>query len=203
MGALANSRNTIERAGQVVEGVPVAAAVKIFVGALTAIDASGNALPAADTAGLKVLGRCEGMPGPGITGLDGDNSSGLAGAITVNIKRGVFKFDNSAGNALTAAQLGKVCYVEDDHTVNKDGGTNKVKAGRVIGLDDSGTSVWVDTRSGGFALASTFTPTQTSNATIAGLPSTAVNPTKADFDRLLAEAGKLQADFYSLLALLT
>ncbi len=45
--------------------------------------------------------------------------------------------------------------------------------------------------------------TQTSNATIAGLPSTAVNPTKADFDRLLVEAGKLQADFYVLSAALT
>jgi hypothetical protein len=40
--------------------------------------------------------------------------------------------------------------------------------------------------------------TQTSNATIAGLNSTAVNPTKADFDALLAEAGKLQHDFYVL-----
>jgi hypothetical protein len=39
--------------------------------------------------------------------------------------------------------------------------------------------------------------TETSNATIAGLNSTAVNPTKADYDLLLAEAGKLQADFYA------
>jgi hypothetical protein len=42
--------------------------------------------------------------------------------------------------------------------------------------------------------------TQTSAATIAGLNSTAVNPTKADYDLLLAEAGKLQADFYALKA---
>jgi len=45
--------------------------------------------------------------------------------------------------------------------------------------------------------------TQTSNATIAGLNSTAVNPTKADFDAFLAEAGKLQHDFYVLSAALT
>jgi len=40
--------------------------------------------------------------------------------------------------------------------------------------------------------------TQTSNATIAGLNSTAVNPTKADFDALLVEAGKMQADVYRI-----
>jgi hypothetical protein len=39
--------------------------------------------------------------------------------------------------------------------------------------------------------------TETSAGTIAGLNSTAVNPTKADYDLLLAEAGKLQADFYA------
>jgi hypothetical protein len=39
-------------------------------------------------------------------------------------------------------------------------------------------------------------PTQTSAGTIAALHSTAVNPTKADFDALLAEAGKLQADYF-------
>jgi hypothetical protein len=203
MGALANSRNTPERAGQILEGIPAAASVIIYVGALVAVDASGNALPAADTAGLKVIGRCEGMPGPGITGLDVNNASGSAGDVKVNIKRGVFKFDNSTGNAVTAAQIGKACYVEDDHTVNKDGGTNHIKAGRVIGLDDAGTSVWVDTASAGFSLPISFTTTQTSNATIAGTHSTAVNPTKADFDALLVEAGKLQADFYSLIALLT
>lgn len=43
-------------------------------------------------------------------------------------------------------------------------------------------------------------PTQTSATTIANLHSTAVNPTKADFDALLAEAGKLQADYYALRA---
>ncbi len=202
MSALANSRNTPERAGQIIEGLPLAAAAIVYIGALAAVDAAGNLNPAADTAGLKVLGRCEGKTGPGITGLDADNTGGIAGAIIANVKRGVFKFDNSTGNAITAAQIGKSCYVEDDHTVNKDGGTNKVKAGRVIGLDDSAASVWVDTTAAA-GLPISFTPTQTSNATIAGTHSTAVNPTKADFDALLVEAGKLQADFYSLLALLS
>jgi hypothetical protein len=33
-------------------------------------------------------------------------------------------------------------YVEDDHTVNKSGGTNHVAAGLCIGLDADG--VWID-----------------------------------------------------------
>jgi hypothetical protein len=44
--------------------------------------------------------------------------------------------------------------------------------------------------------------TQTAATQIAGLNSTAVNPTKSDHDLLLAEAGKLQADFYVLKAAL-
>jgi hypothetical protein len=201
MSALANSRDTIERFGQFVEAVPVAAAVIVYAGALAAIDASGNANPASDTAGLRVLGRCEGQPGPGIVGLDADNSLGAAGAITANIKKGVFKFDNSTGNAVTAAQIGRLAYVEDDHTINKDGGANKIEAGLVIGLDDSAASVWIDTRVQTAQISLTLT--QTSSSTIAGLHSTAVNPTKADFDALLVEAGKLQADFYALVAKLS
>ena len=43
-------------------------------------------------------------------------------------------------------------------------------------------------------------PTQTSSTTIANLHSTAVAPVKTDFDALLVEAGKLQADYYALRA---
>lgn len=196
MAALTFSRNTIERAGQFLEAIPLAASVKIFVGALVAVNASGNALPAADTAGLKVLGRCEGMPGPGITGLDADNSSGNAGDISVNIKRGVFKFDNSTGNAVTAAQVGKVCYVEDDHTINKDGGTNKVKAGRVIGLDDAGTSVWVETVPAGSQYALTSVQNATTTATDLATSEALANALKANYNAL-------QADVAAILALIT
>jgi hypothetical protein len=139
------SRNTIERAGQVLEALPVASGEKLYVGALSAADANGKIVPAADAASLTVLGRCEGQPGPGLTGQDADNTDGGDGDLTVNIKRGTFKFDNSSGDAVTGAEIGKACYVEDDATVNKTGGTNHIKAGLVVGLDDDGDSVWVDT----------------------------------------------------------
>jgi hypothetical protein len=195
MGLIA-SRDTQERAGQVID-FPVAAATKLYVGALVALSSTGYLVPASDTAGLKVQGRCEGTPPPGITGQDVDNSAGANGDLTANVKRGVFKYDNSTGDAVTADMAGKSCYVEDDHTVNKSGGTNKIRAGRVVGIDSDG-GVWIDTTAKG--LHASVTLTQTSSATIAGLHSTAVNPTKADFDALLAEAGKLQADFYALVA---
>src|SRR5207302_2645561 len=106
--------------------------------------------------------RCEGKPGPGITGLDADNSAGANGAVTANVKRGVFKFDNSAGNAITAAQVGKACYVEDDHTVNKDGGANKIRAGTVVGLDSDG--VWVDTQPRSIPIVYALTSVQAATA---------------------------------------
>ncbi len=204
MGILAASRSTIEHLGHWVTEVPVKAATKIFVGGLTAIDASGYAVPASDTAALKVLGRCEGMSGPGITGLDADNSGGANGAISVNVKRSVFKFDNSAGNAITAAQLGKACFVEDDHTVNKDGGVNKIKAGVVFGLEDSGASVWVDTAPGWIAadlgLPISYALTSVQEATVNGSDA---GTTQALVNSLKIKYNALQADVAAILALLT
>jgi hypothetical protein len=139
------SRNTQQKAGEFFEAIPVEAAVIVYVGALAAINAAGNLVPASDTAALRVLGRCEGMPGPGLTGLDANNSAGAAGAISANVKQGVFKYDNYATDPVVAADIGKTCYVFDDATVRHATGTNSIKAGIVMGLDDAGLSVWVDT----------------------------------------------------------
>lgn len=147
MAATANI-DTPERAGDVFN-FGIAAATKMYVGTLGAINAAGNAVPAADTAGLKVVGRAE-LP----SGQDDlDNSAGDAGDKTVNLKRGVFRLANSATNAVTAAELGRMVYAEDDETVNKTGGTNKVAAGIAVALEgDSDEYVWVDTRGAPFAI---------------------------------------------------
>jgi hypothetical protein len=196
MAALANSRNTPERAGQVIEAVPVAASAICYVGALVAVDASGNLNPAADTAGLKVLGRCEGKPGPGITGLDADNTGGIAGAVTANVKRGCFKFDNSSGDPLAAADIGNICYAEDDHTVNKAGGTNKVVAGLFLGLDADG-GAWIDTLT---RRRVTYTLTSSQNATAAA---TDLTTSEALANALKANYNQLQADVVALRAQLS
>jgi hypothetical protein len=124
--------NTPEREGAIVS-LPVAAATMLYAGTLVAIDASGNAVPAADTAGLKVLGRCE----------EDVVNAGLAGAKSVRVKRGVFRFANSATSAVDADDVGLPCYVEDDSTVAETG-DNSIVAGIVIEVGSEG--VWIDTR---------------------------------------------------------
>lgn len=119
----------------------VAAATSVFAGTLAALNADGEALPAADTAGLRVAGRFEDSK---------DNSSGSAGDLTATIKPGIFRFDSSSTGALDASHVGQECFVEDDTTVSADPGTNGIVAGRVAGVDSDG--VWVDTRANLLAL---------------------------------------------------
>ena len=133
MAAATAQINTPERQGKVT-AYPVAASTKIFAGTLVALDSSGNAVPASDAAGLRVIGLAQ---------EDADNSAGLAGALKVATKNGVFQLNNSTGDAVDANDKGKICYVEDDNTVSETGGTHKVKAGRV--LDVGADGVWVDT----------------------------------------------------------
>ncbi len=132
MAAATQPFNSPERPGAVFY-LPVAAAVALYAGALGAVDANGRAVPAADTNGLRVIGRIE---------RDALNGGGAAGDLNVTLKRGVFRYNNSATNAVDADDVGKWCYVEDDTTVAETT-THKVKAGRVVAVDAQG--VWVDT----------------------------------------------------------
>jgi len=131
--ALTNDANTPEIDGALVAH-PVEAATKIFAGSLVAINAAGNAVPAANTVGLKVVGRAEAQI---------DNSTGLAGALQVTLKRGVFKFTNSVGAPLTVADIQTTALVEDDGTVSKTT-TNSIPAGKIIAIEANG--VWVEVR---------------------------------------------------------
>jgi hypothetical protein len=133
MSAATANIDTPERSGSILN-LPIAASTRIYAGTLVAVDSNGRAVPAADTAGLRVIGRAE---------EEVDNSTGAAGALTVSVKRGTFKFGNSTGDAVDANDLGKIAFVEDDNTVCETGATHKVKAGRVIAVDSDG--VWVDT----------------------------------------------------------
>lgn len=127
MAALTKDRNTPRRDGDVVE-VPVAAAALIYAGAMVARNADGNAVAAADTAGLVVIGRADARA---------DNSAGAAGAISVTVRRGVFAWAHSA---LTRADLGKVLYAVDDQTVATTS-TNAAPAGVLVDVDADGA--WV------------------------------------------------------------
>lgn len=112
----------------------VAASTKVEAGHLGAVNASGYLVPAGDTAGLKVIGRFEQTV---------DNTSGANGDLTCEVRRRkAFKFDNSATNALTVADIGGSAYVEDSETVGDNGATNDIVAGKVLNVESDG--VWIE-----------------------------------------------------------
>lgn len=136
MAALTAGRNTHRRDGDILS-LPVAAAVKIFEGSLVARDGSGDARPGRTATTDKGVGRAEALA---------DNTSGAAGAITVQIRKGIFKFANSAaGDLIANVDIGNDCFIVDDQTVAKTNGTStRSVAGKVFAVDTDG--VWVDMR---------------------------------------------------------
>jgi len=132
--ALTKDRNTPFREGDLVSH-PVAAAKKIYAGALVVLNATGYAEPGSTATTLKAVGRAE---------VFADNSTGLDGAVSVSIRRGAFKYKNHT-DAVTRADIGNSCYIVDDETVAKTNGTStRSAAGKVIDLDTDG--VWVEIR---------------------------------------------------------
>ena len=158
MAAATSSIDTPTRAGHFI-ALPIAAATEIYAGTLVARNADGRVVPAADTAGLRVVGRAA---------ADYDNSAGAAGDITVQIEPGIFKYANSATQAIDADDVGKIALVEDDNTV-AESTTNRVAAGRVVEVASDG--VWIDTRYAYFGLrtAPALTSTNGSAAAAADL----------------------------------
>ncbi len=137
MTALAAERNTPEMgvAGQDIafRNFPMTASVKIWKGALVVLDASGDAKPGVTALSLTAVGRAEQTQ---------DNTSGGAGALTVNVQPGVFKFANLGTDLVAQANVGTNCFITDDQTVSATSATNtKSVAGRVIQVDSDG--VWV------------------------------------------------------------
>ncbi|CAM5398228.1 hypothetical protein AFEL58S_01993 [Afipia felis] len=129
--SLATERETRSRSGELYV-LGVAASVTIYQGALVCANASGYATPGATAANLTALGRAESTVAGG----------SVAGTNKVQIKRGCFHFKNSADDPVTAAMVGKDCYIVDDETVAKTSDTNaRSKAGIVHEVDAAG--VWV------------------------------------------------------------
>lgn len=131
MAALTADRDTHERVGlQIV--YDVAAATEIFKGSLVQLDAAGDAEPCDGTASHVIVGRA----------AEYVNNTGAAGASTVQIEQGVFKWENDGSNTVVAADLGQLAYGEDDQTVGNTAGTLSI-VGRIVTLDSDG--VWVKT----------------------------------------------------------
>ncbi|MBI0530086.1 hypothetical protein [Sphingomonas sp. TX0522] len=112
----------------------VAAATKILAGTIVALSAAGFAVPASTALGLIADGRAEETV---------DNTSGAAGDLKVLVRKGTFRFANSAaGDLVGRTEIGKTVYLVDNQTVAKtDGGGTRSPAGKVFDVDATG--VWV------------------------------------------------------------
>lgn len=69
------------------------------------------------------------------TGQYIDNTSGADGARHFNVRRGVFKMKNKAGDLVDETLIGALVYVEDDQTVRATAAAT-VAAGILVGFDD-------------------------------------------------------------------
>ena len=133
MVALTSERNSRLRIGDLrVE--PVAAAIKIWGGSLVMRNVAGFLTKGAVAVGCVAVGRAEKTV---------DNTAGAAGALNLEYQRGIFLFANStAGDLITIADVGKVCFILDDQTVAKtDGTATRSRAGIVDWVEGAG--VWV------------------------------------------------------------
>ncbi len=129
MAALTAPRNTPQRVGEIF-ALPVKAATTIHQGGIVVVDA-GYGAPGRTATGLVAAGRAE----SGVTAV-------AAGDAMVEVRRGIFKFANSAGDLIAQADVGADCYIVDDQTVAKTNGTNtRSRAGIVTAVESDG--VWV------------------------------------------------------------
>lgn len=133
MTALTQDRNTSRRDGTQIEP-PVAAATRIYGGAIVCINAAGYAVPGSTAPTLKAVGVAE---------RRADNTAGNNGDLRVRCRKGPHRFANSAStDAIALADIGSACFIVDDQTVAKtDGSATRSVAGKVFDVDADG--VWV------------------------------------------------------------
>lgn len=131
LSAARNTPTTITRE----RDFPAAANGVIYAGGMVQVSAAGLAVAASATAANRTLGVAQ---------KTANNTGGANGAITVKVRRGIFRLANSAaGDQLTRADVGNPCYVVDDQTVAK---TNNAGARPVAGTvhDVDAQGVWVE-----------------------------------------------------------
>lgn len=157
-------RMTERKAGMLLS-LLVAASTLIEAGKMVGENSSGYLVEGADTAAIKIVG---------VSDERVDNSTGADGAARCRVYKGqLFKFDNSATNAVDVADAGNLVFVEDDETVADAVGTNGIVAGRCVEVVSDG--VWVEIPAGMPQLATQAVSTAADVATI-----------KTDFNTLLA-----------------
>lgn len=107
-------------------GNPVAAATRIYAGAMVALNAAGNAIPAIPAAPVM----------RGVALHEADNGDGAIGAVSVETDRGPFLVANDG--SIDRTHIGGDVYVVDDNTVG-DAGT--LVAGKCLDVTPEGVTV--------------------------------------------------------------
>lgn len=131
MAALTKERDTPEIAnGGKYLSLPVAGNTTIYQGAMVALNEDGFAIPAKKAAGLTAAGRAE----------ETVSNPGSDGNVSIRVTRGIFVYANSASGKVSAADVLKPCYIEDDQTVTALP-TGSSVAGLVIRVDENGVAV--------------------------------------------------------------
>lgn len=134
----------------------MAATTKIYGGSLVAINTSGYAVPASDTAGLVVVG---------VADAQYDNP-GLDGAMSCKVYTHCMVL--LAATSVTQAMVERPMFVVDDQTVDETQGTNRVFAG-ILKEVVSSTSGYVEISGGGSGsqLAGAYTIVAGQSTTVA------------------------------------
>lgn len=135
MTALAENSVTIveKQDGSAVRyDLPVTAAVNCFQGAIMVTNGATTE-PGATATGLVARGVCV---------VPADNSSGADGDLNVAVRTGVFgPFANNA-SSIAIANVGALCFIVDDNTVDlTDGAASRSAAGSIVDVTADGVFV--------------------------------------------------------------
>jgi hypothetical protein len=131
MPPLTQDRNTPRAEGDERQGT-LGANQAIFAGAILMRNAAGDLIEGATAVGSFGVGVAQER-----------KISVAAGVDVIRYRPGVHRFANStAGDLITKADIGTVCFIVDDNQVARTNGTNtRSPAGTVDGVDANG--VWV------------------------------------------------------------
>lgn len=130
MPACTEDRRTTYREGLELE-FPVKAATLIYAGSMVAVDNTGYAVPAGNTAGHKLVG---------IALEQVNNAAGANGGVSVRVRTaGAFEF---GAVAIAQTNLGADMYVVDDQTFDKTDPGQGIKCGKLVKYS-AATKGWI------------------------------------------------------------
>lgn len=184
MAALTQANVKIAQLADNPQSAPQKGSTTIFQNGIVMLDGSGFAKPGATAAGCVGVGVASDNDG-----LPSFVNGGADGAKLVTYTEGTFgPFGNSAGgDEITAASVGRPCYIVDDQTVALTSNSGaRSPAGRVHSVDSSGVFVTmgksVARQVAALAAITALTDDSagTANNTIAAMPNPTDTPASAD-----------------------